>query len=118
MVTALSAIEAARRAAEVAADKQASDVLVLDLCPLHAFTDFFVLLTGTSPPHLDALAEEIEKALGQGGRFPLHREGDARSGWMVLDYGDVVVHIFLEEKRAYYRLEERWKGAVPLLMLP
>ncbi|MFN3975323.1 MAG: ribosome silencing factor [Dehalococcoidia bacterium] len=118
MATTPSAVAAARRAAEIAAEKQASDVLVLDLRPLHAFTDFFVLLTGTSPPHLNALAEELEKALGEAGRLPLHREGDAYSGWVVLDYGDMVVHLFLAEKRAYYRLEERWTGAVPRLILP
>lgn len=118
MATTLSAGAAARRAAEVAAEKQASDVLVLDLRPLRAFTDFFVLVTGTSPPHLDALAEELEKALGQTGRLPIHREGEAPSGWVVLDYGDLVIHLFLAEKRAYYRLEERWAGALPRLILP
>ncbi|MCS7207874.1 MAG: ribosome silencing factor [Dehalococcoidia bacterium] len=117
MGTVLSAWAAAQRAAEVAAEKQASDVLVLDLRPLHTFTDFFVLLTATSPPHVEVLAEEIEKALGQGGRSLLHREGEARSGWVVLDYGDLVVHLFLDAQRAFYRLEERWRGAVPRLIL-
>jgi ribosome-associated protein len=117
MAAPLSRIAVARRVAEVASEKQATDVVVLDLRPLKAFTDFFVIVTATSPPHMEALIEEMGKALGEAGCPLLHREGEAQGGWVVLDYGDVVVHLFLAPQRAYYRLEEHWAGGVPRLIL-
>ena len=109
------ALDLARKAVEVASDKQAVDVLLLDLRDLASFTDFFVILSAETARHLDALAQELTQALEQEGAVLHHLEGSAEGGWVVLDFGDFVVHLFTPEERDYYRLEDLWSRATPLL---
>jgi len=109
------ALALARKAVEVASDKQASDVLLLDLRDLSAFTDFFVILSAETARHLDALARDLAEALEREGAVLHHREGSAEAGWVVLDFGEFVVHLFTPEEREYYRLEALWSRATPLL---
>ena len=113
----LEALELARRASELASEKQAEDVLLLDLRPSCSFADYFVICTATSEPQIKAVSEAVEEALEQDGAHLLHVEGLPQSGWVLLDFGDVIVHVFSPEEREYYRLEELWREATPLLRI-
>ncbi len=113
----LEALELARRATELAAEKQAEDVLLLDLRRSCNFTDYFVLCTATSEPQVKAVVEELAETLPREGSRLLHSEGIASSGWVLLDFGDVVVHVFAPEQREFYDLEELWREATPLLRI-
>ncbi len=106
------ALERALAAAQVAADNRGRDVAVLDLRELTAMFDYFVLATGTSRRQLHAISEEIDHTLEQGmGDHRLGIEGYRESRWILLDYGDVVVHLFDAEARAFYALEDLWAEA-------
>lgn len=108
----LDPAEYARLAVEVADDHMASDISMLDVRKVCEFADFFVLMTAESTRQVNTLVEEIEKTLEGGGTRLHHREGTSDGGWVLLDFSDVIVHIFRAEDRAYYRLEDAWKGAV------
>ncbi len=100
---------------EAASDKQAGDVVLLDTRDICGFTDYFVIATSESDRQILAVHNEVEARLKQAGVRPLHTEGSAGSGWMVLDYGAVIIHIFSPEERAYYALEKLWETARPIL---
>lgn len=106
----------ARRAAELARAKKADDLVLLDLRPLGAVTDFFLLASGASEVQVKAIAEHIEETLSAEGVRPWHTEGMENRRWILLDYVDVVVHVFHHETRSYYLLERLWgdAGRVPL----
>ncbi len=102
----------ATAAAEAARDKQAADVVVLDVAALLTITDYFVICSVASGPQLKAVTEAVEERVRTGlDRRPVRREGDADGGWLLLDYIDVVVHVFGEEEREYYDLERLWSDA-------
>ena len=111
----LEPIEIARLAVEAASDKQANDIVLLDTRDICSFAEYFVIGSSDSDRQLLAVHDEIEVRLKQAGIRPLHSEGSAGSGWMVLDYGSVIVHIFAPRERAYYQLEELWENAKPVL---
>ena len=92
-------------------DKKADNVVILDVQQLSTVTDYYVIASGSSAPHLKALAGAVEKELKEQGVKRYNREGTFESQWMVLDYVDVVVHIFLPEVREYYSLERLWSDA-------
>lgn len=97
---------------DTAADKKAEDVLLLDVSKQSAVTDYFVICSGTSERQLQAITEGItEQTRKQYHLKPREIEGDGSSGWLLLDYGDVIVHIFAPEKRDYYDLESLWHDA-------
>jgi ribosome-associated protein len=99
-------------AAQVAADNRGRDIVVLDLRELTSIFDYFVVATGTSRRQLHAISEEIDHALEQGmGDRRLGIEGYRESRWILLDYGDVVVHLFDAETRDYYAIEDLWAEA-------
>jgi ribosome-associated protein len=111
-------IQLAHAVIEVLDERKGEDILLLDLRAAGAFTDAFVICTGGSERTLRALADEIEQRLRASlDRTPLHVEGDATSGWVLLDYGQVVVHLFSPRLRSYYRLEELWKDGRVLLRI-
>lgn len=99
------------RIAKIADQKQAEDIRVLDLRPLSVFTDFFVIFQGNSSTHVEALREAVREQCK--GLFH-HGEIDRSKSWCLMDYGDVVVHIFLPETRQFYALERLW-GDAPLV---
>ena len=105
------AIEAARAAAVAIDDKNGEDILLLDLSSLLVVTDVFVVASGTSNRHVRTLVDEAEEALKPLGRRPLRREGVDHGEWVLLDYGDVVIHVFDRPTRAYYELERLWADA-------
>lgn len=103
--------ELARRIAGILVEKRAEDVVLMDLRGLTSACDFFVLASALSEPHVGALAEEVEGALSSDGIRPWHIEGRRNRRWVLVDYVDVVVHLFLKETREYYRLENLWAEA-------
>ena len=93
------------------AERLGSDIVLLDMQPVSLLTDYFILCNAASTPQFRAIQEEVEKqAKAAGGRLH-HVEGLPDSGWVLLDYGSVVVHIFDPELRAYYDLEGLWREA-------
>jgi len=103
--------EIAIAAARAAADKQAVDVTILDVSGLIVITDYFVICSGTSDRQVKSLVEEVEEAVRGLGERPVRREGEADASWVLLDYVDVVVHVFAQEEREYYDLERLWSDA-------
>jgi len=106
----LDSLELARQIADILAEKQAEDILILDLQALTPIADYFVICTGTSQRQLRALQQAIYEGLKQSAdrRLAAGVEGTPESGWLLMDYGEVVVHLFEAETRAFYRLEELW----------
>ena len=107
----------ARKAVEAASEKQASDVVLLDMRKVCTFADYFVICSGDSHRQLEAICEEIDKELKKGGITLRRREGTTDSGWILMDFGDVVIHIFAVPQREYYRLEKLWSKATPLIRI-
>ena len=107
----LDSSEIAKLVIEAAADKKASDVVMLDIRELSVIADYFVICTGNNSRQLQAIASSVEDALSQVKVATRKREGSAETGWILLDCGDVIVHIFGPMEREYYRLERLWSSA-------
>ncbi len=103
--------EIAVTAARAAAAKQAADVTILDVHGLIVITDYFVIASGETDRQVKTILEEVERAVRDLGEKPVRREGDADSRWVLLDYIDVVVHVFGTDERSYYDLERLWRDA-------
>ena len=112
------AIQAARTAAIAIDDKKGEDIVLLDLSGLLVVTDIFLVATGTSNRHVKSLVEDAEEALKEVGRKPIRREGTDFGAWVLLDYGDVVIHVFDRETREYYDLERLWADAPVITFEP
>lgn len=91
--------------------------MLLDVRGICSFADFFVICSGESERQLKTIYEEVEHALKKEGVLPLHREGALDSGWLLLDFGDVIVHIFALAEREYYQLDQLWSKAVPVVRI-
>jgi ribosome-associated protein len=102
-------LEWAATAAAVADDKQGTDTLVLEVGAVLAITDFFVITSATNTRQVRTIADEIEKKLKEVGVAPLRQEGRSDLTWVLLDYGDLVVHVFLEETRRFYDIERLYR---------
>lgn len=106
------AILAAEAAATAIADKKGQAIALLDVSELVVLTDVFVIASGTSNRHVKSLVEEVEHQLkSKLERRPLRREGEDHNRWVLLDYGDIVVHVFDDETRSFYDLERLWADA-------
>jgi ribosome-associated protein len=110
-VSVLEPRELAVLAATAAADKKATDIVVLDVGETLVITNFFVVATGGTARQVSAIIDEVDVALKAAGARVLGREGEAEGSWVLLDYGDVVVHVFQPEEREFYRLEKLWSDA-------
>lgn len=99
------------RVARAAGDRQARDVRVLEVRELIVITDYFVICSGTTDRQVRAILEAVERGAREGGRRPVRREGERELRWVLLDFGDVVAHVFLHEEREYYELERLWRDA-------
>lgn len=95
-------------------DKKAVDVKTYDVRGVSGLCDAFVVATGTAAPHLKGLVAGVQQAMRTAGESSFRLSGDPESGWIVVDYVDVVVHVFSPEARAYYALERLWDGAKPI----
>jgi ribosome-associated protein len=98
-------------AARAASEKKASDIIALDLRKVASFTDYFLLCSGASSRQVQAIADFVEEQVRLAGKRPLHTEGYSRAEWILLDYGDFVVHIFNVTARRFYDLERLWRDA-------
>lgn len=93
-------------------EKKAEELTILELEKgSGAFTDYFVICSGTNPRQIQAIADEVELRLKKAGLYPLHVEGYRQAEWVLLDYADFVVHVFADKARRYYELERLWKSA-------
>ena len=108
----MESLQLATAIAKVLDKKKASDVKVLKVRDLTVLADYFVIATGTSSTHVKSLAEEVEFQLGEQEVKPLRTEGYDSKNWILLDYRDVVIHIFDEENRLFYDLERIWRDGV------
>jgi ribosome-associated protein len=98
-------------AAQAAGTKQARNLVVLDVRASTSFTDYFVICSGTNSRQIQAIADEIEQRLKKQGEYPTSIEGYENAEWVLVDYGDFVVHIFSEKARTYYDLERLWRDS-------
>jgi ribosome-associated protein len=103
--------EFARLAARAASSKQGGAIVILDVRDLITITDYFVIASGASDPQVDTIADEVARELKGQGIRPVRTEGDRASRWILLDFVDFVVHVFHQEEREYYRLENLWRDA-------
>lgn len=111
-------IELARVAARALDDKKGEDILILDVSGLLVVTDVFLLASGTSTRHVRGLMDDTEFAVRELDRRPIRREGAEYGEWVLLDYGDVVIHVFEKETRSYYDLERLWADAPQISFTP
>ncbi|MCH8340245.1 MAG: ribosome silencing factor [Chloroflexi bacterium] len=111
-------LELAHTMVDVLEEKKGEDILILDLAGVASFTNLFVMCNGRSARTLKALSSEVGSAVKEKhNRLPLQVEGDSKSGWILLDYGEVILHLFSPALRDYYALEELWAaGRVVLRM--
>jgi ribosome-associated protein len=103
--------EALKIALKAVDDKKGQDIVALDISAVATFTDFFLLCSGDSARQIQAIADEVEQKMAGGGFRPAHIEGYANAEWVLMDYHDLVVHIFSKKARAYYDLERLWRDA-------
>ncbi|HWP41887.1 MAG TPA: ribosome silencing factor [Blastocatellia bacterium] len=103
--------EAVRVAARAAGEKKATDIVALDLRKVASFTEYFVICSGASNRQVSAIAEAVEESLRKAGKRPLHTEGYSSAEWILLDYGDFIVHVFSDAARRFYDLERLWRDA-------
>ena len=107
----------ALRIAGFIGDSPASNTIVIDVQGLSSFADYFVICSGENERQLDAIAAHVSNGLAEDAAKTKRAEGSAFAGWILLDYGDVIVHIFDVEQRAFYRLESLWSEAPTLLAI-
>jgi ribosome-associated protein len=114
----VEALSLARRIVDLSADKLASEIVLLDIRGVSLIADYFVISTAGSERQATAILKDLsERLLEEFGRKPLHTEGKPDSGWVLLDYGDVIVHVFSPTQRTFYNLEQLWAAATPIVRL-
>jgi ribosome-associated protein len=104
----LESVALAHKIVDILTDKQAEDILLLDLHTLTLIADYFIICTATSDRHTKALLDTLDEELKPQGARAIAMEGQIGTGWLLADYGSVIVHIFGAEERAYYQLEQLW----------
>ena len=90
-------------------DKKAIDIKIIDIEKVSTLADYFMIASGTNRNQVQAMADEVEEKLGRAGVEPKHIEGYSSANWILMDYGDIVIHIFDEENRLFYDLERIWR---------
>jgi ribosome-associated protein len=113
----IEAATLARRAVTVAEDKQAHDIVMLDLRGLTTIADYFVLCTAESERQIRAVTTALDEELVKSGARNPRIEGSSETGWVLLDFSDVIIHVFSPEQREFYRLERLWKQAQPVVVV-
>ena len=110
-----SVLATAHRVVDLASDKKASDIILLDVRGQTTMTDYYVICSGASDRQLDAIADGIISGLKDEGTEALSREGDASSHWLLVDFGGVIVHVMSKPEREFYQLEKLWEDAALLV---
>lgn len=103
--------EMSKAICKAASDKKARDIVVMDMQGLMSSTDYFVICSANTATQVRAIADNIEEKLAEQGAAFLHKEGYREGEWVLMDYGDVIAHIFIQEAREYYALERLWGDA-------
>jgi ribosome-associated protein len=114
----LENLELAHKIVDLVSEKQASDILLLDTRDVCSFAEYFVICTGESTRQLTAIVDSVAEALKKEGVLPSHQEGTSSSGWILLDYGDVILHVFDPFQRDYYELDQLWEKACTKVRVP
>jgi len=107
----------ARKVVEAASDKKAVDILLLDARGVCTFADYFVICSGDTSKQIEAIRDEVGHTLKKEGILPHHYEGTVDSGWLLLDFSDVIVHIFAPFEREHYQLDKLWSQAIPVVRI-
>ena len=107
-------MERVERIAQALYDKKAKDIQVLNIGKLTSIGDYFIICSCTSTVQVKACADEAEEKMAEAGIHPGHKEGYQGGNWILMDFGDIIVHIMLEETRAFYDLERLWSDAEPI----
>jgi ribosome-associated protein len=102
---------------EAASDKQASNIVLLDTSAVSDFADYFVICSGDTTRQIEAIRDEVGHVLKREGILPHHYEGTLDSGWLLLDYGNIIVHIFATPEREFYQLDKLWSQASTLVRI-
>lgn len=111
----LSALDTAHRMVEAATDKKATDIILLDVRQVSSLADYFVICTASVERQIRSVADAVEEVLDAANTPPFRREGTPDDGWLLLDYADVIMHIFTPAQRDFYRLEQLWEKAQVLV---
>ncbi len=111
----MSKTELPHKIVDVLEEKKGEDILLLDLRGVAEFCDYFVICTGTSDRMLEALGDDLVRSIRKSHQLKGHAEGKGRDGWILVDYGDVIVHLFSPDQRDYYALEDLWEGGKALV---
>ena len=111
----LESLDLAQRIADLLSDRQAEDIVLMDISKVSTFTDVFVIATADNPRQMNALIDSLDQDLRGDGIRPSKTEGTPDSGWVLVDFGDAIVHLFSREQRAYYKLEELWAQGVSVV---
>ena len=107
----------ARALVEAVADRKAEDIVLLDLRSISVISDFFVICSGTSERQINTLVRTLVDKADEMGYLSKRIEGTSDGGWVLIDFEDVIAHVFSPQQRAFYRLEELWRDAQPLLVI-
>ena len=102
-------IQIVKLAYEALDSKKGEDIKVIEIGDITSIADYFVIANGTNPSQVDALVDAVDEALGRAGFEPKRVEGVRSAGWILMDYGDIVVHVFSKEDRLFYNLERIWR---------
>ena len=113
----LESAEIAKKAIEAALEKQAADILMLDIRQVSSFADYFVICSADSDRQIKAICDEIDEVLSRQGVALYRHEGTEDSGWVLLDFSQVIVHVFVPSQREYYDLEQLWDKATPVIRI-
>jgi ribosome-associated protein len=111
----LESLDLAQRIADLLSDRQAEDIVLMDISKVSTFTDCFVIATADNPRQMTALIESLDTDLRDDGIRPSRKEGTPDSGWVLIDFGEAIVHLFSRNERAYYKLEELWAQGVSVV---
>jgi ribosome-associated protein len=113
--TPIEPAELAQRMVDELSERQVEDIALIDISKVSSFTDYFLIGTANNERQMKAVVDALDRNLGEAGIHMRTREGTSDSGWMLLDFGDVIVHLFSTEARAYYRLDELWSRNAPIV---
>ena len=102
-------------AVEALEDKKGADISILDISEISVLADYFIIANGSNRNQVQAMADAVEEDLGKAGFAPKHIEGYATANWILMDYGDIVIHIFDEENRVFYDLERIWRDGESII---
>lgn len=111
-------MDSLRIAAQAAADKKAFQIVGFEVSELTSYTDSILICSGASDRQVAAIVNAVQRQLKEAGRRPIHVEGERRADWVLLDYGEFVIHVFTEERRTYYGLDGLWGDAPKLDAVP